>query len=137
PALFGELVEHAGEVLSSPRRRERRRLERHPVDGDRHAAGAGDRDDDLRENNRQRLALVTRSRHCGALIAWPGHHASSRAFGITEFSSRFVNVRVSVVMRLVVSKAASSAGWSWCCTTKERSLIRHSPCPVPSPGSSF
>lgn len=25
---------------------------------------------------------------------------------------------------------ASSAGCSWCCTTNERSLIRHRPCPV-------
>src|SRR5699024_4568490 len=68
------------------------------------------------------------------------HHApppSVLGFSGADDSSPLILLSRFVIIRMVVSKASSSAGWSWCWITNERSLIRHKPCPVPRPGRSF
>src|SRR5690606_4538217 len=119
-------VDDRRERLAPPPRSERLRLVRCPVDGDGHDAVLVDGEHRVREHDRNlhrfavpALGAVGSAGVGGAPVAGAAHQEPSGWFGIADERSRIRGTCAftSPVMRLVVSNAVSSAGWSWCWTT--------------------
>src|SRR5699024_4722716 len=106
-ALIGDSIHDASEVAAPPRRRKRLGCERRAAtrDGTRAPCCHGR---DYAWKCHRRLALLLRTNLSTA------HRSSPSLFRLSEAegSSASMDFSLLVIMRVVVSKASSSAGWS-------------------------